>query len=199
LLLASLASSWGNLLEGKLFNNPIFWALLASLGILFSGFSLIEKPRKIFGAIGFLGIWSLLISSLFLPLSFVEQLRMPLPNFISYPIGVLFFLGGIFVIYLTSKKLSFPVASGIAKPKELVTSGGYYGVVRHPLYLGLIISYLGWCILFKAFLALLFTPIAFLFLLILAIFEEKDLIKTYGNIYREYQKRVPQRIIPKIL
>jgi protein-S-isoprenylcysteine O-methyltransferase Ste14 len=198
LLLASLASSWGNLLEGKLFNNPIFWALIASLGILFSGFSLIEKPRKIFGAIGFLGIWSLLISSLFLPLSFVEQLRMPLPDFIVLPIGILFFLAGIFVIYLAFKKLSFSVASDIAKPKELVTSG-IYGVVRHPLYLGLILAYLGWCFIFKALLALLFAPVAFLFLLILTNFEEKDLIKTYDNIYREYQKRVPQRIIPKIL
>lgn len=197
-LLASLADSWQSLQKGKIFTNPIFWVFLASLGFLLSGLSLINKPRILFGFLGFFGIFSILISSLFLPLPLVEQLRMPVPDFISYPIGGLLFLAGILIIILATKSISFKVASNMAKPKELITSG-IYQLVRHPFYFGFSLVYLGWSIFFKSILAILFLPLVFLFFFILIIFEERDLLKTYGYLYQEYKQKVPSKIIPKIL
>ncbi len=198
MLSASLALSLQGFLDGQFFNNLIFWIIIAVLGILLYGLSLIKKPRMFFRALGFIGVFGLLIATLLLPLPIINQLRMPLPNFISYPLGILLFVGGILIMFFAIKALYFKTASGIDEAKKLVT-WGLYGIVRHPLYLGLIIAYLGWCIIFKALPALLMAPIVFVFLWILTIFEERDLLKTFGENYIQYRKKVFKRIIPGVV
>jgi protein-S-isoprenylcysteine O-methyltransferase Ste14 len=196
--LASLADSWKDFLGGEIFDNLIFLIFLFLIGILLTGLSLIKRPRIIFGTLGFLGILSLFLASLWLPLPFVEQLRIPLPNWFTFPVGIFFFLLGLSIIYFAFKTLTFRVASSLEKPKILITTG-VYKIVRHPIYLGLITAYFGWALLFKSLSALFLLPFSFLLLLILAIFEERDLIKIYGQSYQEYKRKTAWRLIPRII
>lgn len=69
---------------------------------------------------------------------------------------------------------------------------GLYNYVRHPMYLGFLIAFwatpdltVGHAVFAGGFTAYLLTGIYF---------EERDLVKTFGDEYRAYQKRVPMLI-----
>jgi steroid 5-alpha reductase family enzyme len=79
------------------------------------------------------------------------------------------------------------------EPNDLLFTGKGYGLVRHPLYLG--------CSLLLAFhpiqtrnsAATAAAVIAYFY--IGTFFEERRLVRTFGDAYREYQRRVP-RFLP---
>ena len=69
---------------------------------------------------------------------------------------------------------------------------GVYSLVRHPMYLGVSLFLLG-------FLFLEFSLVAAFFLIVFAVacdwaatYEERDLVRTLGDEYRDYQRRVPK-------
>ena len=66
--------------------------------------------------------------------------------------------------------------------------------VRHPLYLGGLLVYLGFVIATFSLLSL--TTYIFVFVVYdyLATFEEKDLERVFGQAYVEYKRRVPKWI-----
>ena len=88
---------------------------------------------------------------------------------------------------ITSKRRSFPI---------LIKKHGFYGIVRHPMYLGGIIFFTA---------SMTDAPLPpFLGYLILAIYmmigtvrEDRRLSRELGNVYRNYQKEVPM-ILPRI-
>lgn len=198
LLAADLAVNWNNLFKGRFLDNLIFWAFITLIGFLFCLLSIKEESRIIFGILGFVGICLIVISNLILPSPIIKQLRLEIPDFLSYSLGIFLFIGGFLISFSASKFISFKVASNITKSEKLIDFG-FYEIIRHPLYLGFFIAYLGWCFLFKALIVFLFSPVVFLLLLILSIFEERDLLKKYGENYLQYTKRVRWRIIPKII
>lgn len=72
----------------------------------------------------------------------------------------------------------------------------FYKIVRHPIMLGFIIAF--WATPFMTLGHLIFSIITTLYILIaIKFFEEKDLLKSHGKEYEEYQKKVPM-IIPFI-
>lgn len=198
LFLASLANAWQKLLGGQIMNNWLSLVFLFILGIIFCALSLTKGPRIIFGTLGLLGTLALFLSSLFLPLPFVEQLRFQIPKWISIFLGLLFLGIGLVIIIMSLRALKLKTGSGIEKPKQVV-NWGIYSILRHPFYSGVLLIYLGGTILFNSLSAVFFFPVAVLLLLGLAILEEKDLIKMYGLFYKEYQKKTPWRLIPFIL
>jgi protein-S-isoprenylcysteine O-methyltransferase Ste14 len=89
-----------------------------------------------------------------------------------------------------------PSVSGVRRDTVLVTTG-LYGIVRHPIYLGLFIS-LTALALMAANLLVLLPTLALLIVLYASIAEEEViLIDRFGDEYREYKKRTP-RLIPKL-
>ncbi|MFQ6089566.1 MAG: methyltransferase family protein, partial [Candidatus Methanofastidiosia archaeon] len=75
------------------------------------------------------------------------------------------------------------------KPKELITNG-IYAKIRHPMYSGGILLYLGLGLFFKSIIGIVLTIILLAPLLIYsAIIEERLLIKKYGKSYIEYKKK----------
>ncbi len=78
---------------------------------------------------------------------------------------------------------------GVHREKELITDG-LYSRIRHPGYLGEIVSFLGVGVVFWHFPASLFITIfplvAFVYR---ALVEEKVLLKEFGREYEEYRKR----------
>lgn len=72
------------------------------------------------------------------------------------------------------------------KSKTKLITTGIYGIVRHPLYMSNGILALGMDILFKSMYAFLFSIPYILFYLPIIHFEEKDLLKKYGEEYKKY-------------
>jgi protein-S-isoprenylcysteine O-methyltransferase Ste14 len=79
----------------------------------------------------------------------------------------------------------------------LVTTS-VFSAMRHPLYLGLILMYLGvaiaWGVVWMLIPSLLFSALT----VMTAIKEEKFLLEKFGRQYEDYMKKVPWRFIPKI-
>jgi protein-S-isoprenylcysteine O-methyltransferase Ste14 len=103
-------------------------------------------------------------------------------------------LGGVFgtggVLALGSNLTPFP------KPIEggtLVTSG-VYGVVRHPIYTGLILGTLGWGIFRSSLLGIGLAIVLFIFFDLKSRREEVWLAEAYPG-YGDYRKRV-KKLVP---
>lgn|SRR3989338_3591614 len=83
-----------------------------------------------------------------------------------------------------------------AKGKHLVTEG-VYAHVRHPQYSGLFLITLGFLIQWPSILTIAMWPILMWMYYGLAMKEEKDVEKQFGEAYAEYKKRVPA-FIPRL-
>lgn len=79
-----------------------------------------------------------------------------------------------------------------------IVNSGPFSIIRHPMYLSLILMYFG---LFIAWgIIWMFVPSIFFSLLIImiALKEEKFLLHKLGSQYEDYKGKVPWRFIPKI-
>ena len=79
----------------------------------------------------------------------------------------------------------------IADQPRLIDSG-VYSWVRHPMYLGILMSCLGFFFVSPSFLSLGVWLVFFILYNKMASYEEKDLIRILGEEYIDYQKRVPK-------
>ena len=85
---------------------------------------------------------------------------------------------------------------GLAEPGPPVFRTPFlYTIVRHPIYLGVILTL--WAAPKMTSGRLLFAAGLTLYILIGIVFEERDLERTYGDVYRVYKQRVPM-LIPSL-
>jgi len=77
---------------------------------------------------------------------------------------------------------------------EKIVTSGVYSIVRHPQYLGGLLTHVGISFLLSAWLSLLFTPLVVVLLYIVSRKEEEELIKEFGKEYEDYKKKVPMFI-----
>ncbi len=121
------------------------------------------------------------------------------PVFVKVLAAILLIIS-FYIFYLVFKENSYasPVVK-IQKAREhrIITTGPYQ-YVRHPMYSGAILYFIGIPLLLGSWYGLLFTLFLTLLLVIRASFEEKALIEEFANNYREYAKRVQYRFIPLI-
>ena len=67
-------------------------------------------------------------------------------------------------------------------------SPALYKMVRHPMYLGFIVAF--WSTPRMTFGHLFLAVITIAYILVAIQFEERDLIRSYGDVYRDYRQRV---------
>lgn len=86
---------------------------------------------------------------------------------------------------------------GPGEPDDGLLTEGIYARVRHPRYLGvvlgtvglsLVVNYVGVYVLVGAFIPVLHAVV---------VLEERELVERFGEVYRDYQGRVP-RLIPRL-
>jgi protein-S-isoprenylcysteine O-methyltransferase Ste14 len=108
---------------------------------------------------------------------------------------VLFAAGGalrIWPVFVLGRRFSGLVA---IQPEHTLVTSGVYGVIRHPSYLGLLVSSLGWALAFRSGVGVLLT-VLLIPLLIARIHAEETLLRThFGDEYEAYCRRT-SRLIP---
>ena len=119
-----------------------------------------------------------------------------IPSSISITLGIILIALNFVIKFLGQRKIG--TIPGL-KDKGNLVAGGIYGIVRHPLYMSNGLLAMGLAILFDARYALVFSICYFLLFLPIIYFEEKDLIRKYGEEYLKYKKKVPWRMIPRII
>jgi protein-S-isoprenylcysteine O-methyltransferase Ste14 len=81
-------------------------------------------------------------------------------------------------------------------PKELVIAG-FYRYVRNPIYLGVLLIFLGHFLWFGYLALLMYAVLSFIGVhMFIILYEEPTLKKRFGAVYEDYCKQVP-RWIPK--
>lgn len=104
--------------------------------------------------------------------------------------------GGMIVMILAGylSMTGMRIVFGEVRDKPQVIRKGVFGIIRHPVYLGEVLIYLG-LLLFSISLAAAFIwIIIILFLYYISRYEEKILLEFFGEEYRRYMKKVPMWI-----
>lgn len=81
---------------------------------------------------------------------------------------------------------------GRKQEKSYIYSTNVFSLVRHPLYLSLLLLYLGYVVFVRSLAAAGLWIVSALYFHYLAVYEEKLLLKKFGAQYQAYQQRVGQ-------
>jgi len=113
-------------------------------------------------------------------------------------LGVALFAAGgalrIWPVFVLGERFSGLVA---IQPGHTLVTGGIYGVIRHPSYLGLLINSLGWSLGFRSGVGVLLTVLLIPPLLARIDAEENLLCSQFGDDYNAYRSHT-WRLVPGI-
>lgn len=111
-------------------------------------------------------------------------------------LGVALFAAGgalrLWPVFVLGRRFSGLVA---IQPGHTLVTSGVYGIIRHPSYLGLLITSLGWSLVFRSGIGVLLTALTILPILARIRAEEKLLSTHFGAEYSAYRART-FRLIP---
>lgn len=165
-----------------------------------------KKIGEIYGVIsgwGFflfwLGIWLSPQDRFIIPFFQDFSIQIPIINLTIYLVNFLIFIPlfimgawfGIKGVIHTSLKVAETHRA------ERVATTGVYSIVRHPQYLGGILSHIGFSFLLSGLYSLLVTPLVIALIYTISWKEENELTKEFGQEYAAYKKKVPM-LIPEV-
>jgi len=104
-------------------------------------------------------------------------------------LGILSGLGGVILSTMASRVISVSTVADMRTDRkaELVTDG-IYSRVRHPLYLATFLVFSAMALIYPFPVVIVFSMCMILYTMIGAYFEERKLVKHYGEEYLEYRK-----------
>jgi protein-S-isoprenylcysteine O-methyltransferase Ste14 len=150
------------------------------------------KPPKELRALFIVHYAPLILIFLIGPLTaFYGVWEIPADKLAVIIIGIIIFLLGAFVYF------KWEIFWHRTYHGQLVTEG-IFRHIRHPHYASLLIVGFGLALFFYSVFALAIAFIAVPIMIWSIIDEEKLLTRQYGDVYIEYMKKVPWRIIPRI-
>jgi protein-S-isoprenylcysteine O-methyltransferase Ste14 len=91
---------------------------------------------------------------------------------------------------------TFDPMQGLSAPAATFKTFGFYKIVRHPIQTGVLIGV--WAVPISTASHLVFAAGISVYIFVGLYFEEKDLIREFGETYLDYMKRV-KRVIPFVL
>ena len=104
---------------------------------------------------------------------------------------------GIVIYFLVIKENRFAAATVEIAEGQTVVSTGPYAVVRHPMYAGAILFFVGSPIALGSWWGFLFTPL-FVGGLVWRLLNEEEFLRTNLPGYAEYTREVRYRLVPHI-
>ena len=139
----------------------------------------------------------LILSIIFFTVWLADSFFLELTTFLNDIVpGAVRLSGGMIVMILAGylSMTGMRIVFGEVRDKPQVIRKGVFGIIRHPVYLGEVLIYLG-LLLFSISLAAAFIwIIIILFLYYISRYEEKILLEFFGEEYRRYMKEVPMWI-----
>ncbi|MFX0115677.1 MAG: methyltransferase family protein [Candidatus Hodarchaeota archaeon] len=204
----------------KLRENKMYWFLVSMLGffvMIFLHFRSVEHTKlqekygkeggirlgKIYAMISSLefvfwvGLWVSPQQIFVIPMfsDFVvsiANLSTAIPNLIiSLPlilVGAWFGIKGV-------RETGLKLAETHCSPKKILKTG-VYSTLRHPQYFGWILAHVGISVFLSVYYSILFSPVLIAVIYLLSRKEEEELIKEFGNEYKDYQREVPM-LLPR--
>lgn len=111
-------------------------------------------------------------------------------------IGLILYIPSAFLVFGAMIQLKH---KGKAKPGEVlaphgttvVVDTGIYGVVRHPMWLGMVIWSIALILVFQSIVSIVLGAVAIVCFRIGTVKEDEFNIKEFGDAYKDYMKRVP--------
>jgi len=114
-------------------------------------------------------------------------------------LGVVLFIAGgalrLWPVFVLGRRFSGLVA---IQPGHRLQTRGVYSIIRHPSYLGLLVSTLGWVLAFRSAIGVILTALMIVPLLARIRSEEALLRSAFGAEYDAYRARTAWRLIPGI-
>ena len=152
-----------------------------------------ETSQKIIQTITALGFIAMLV----LPALDYRFHWWPQVPFFAEIIGDALVAIGFIIIFIVFKQNSFASATIEIAPEQKVVSAGLYSFVRHPMYMGALILFIGMILSLGSWWGL----VAFLLMLpalIWRIFDEEKFLTKNLPGYAEYKNKVRYRLVPFI-
>ncbi len=112
-----------------------------------------------------------------------------IPNMVRMIIGF-----PILIISGILAKYGLGIVFGEVRDKPEILEKGVFKIVRHPIYLGSILLYLGLTILTCSIASAILWIIIVIFYFYISKYEKKLLLKEFGADYKNYMERVPMLI-----
>jgi protein-S-isoprenylcysteine O-methyltransferase Ste14 len=104
---------------------------------------------------------------------------------------------GLGISMLVVAQNSYAAANITVEAEQIVVSTGLYGLVRHPMYFGVLVMLIGVPLALGSYWALVIVPIdAVLFAI--RIFDEEKALTEGLHGYREYAETVHSRLVPGV-
>jgi protein-S-isoprenylcysteine O-methyltransferase Ste14 len=178
-------------------------------GLQHSGISALQVKERIidrWGKEGYARIFNitsmLTLLAAFLSMNFWNWLYFIVDPTLIQPLlfipGILFIIAGMIVASMASKVISVSTVADMRTDRkpELIT-GGLYARIRHPLYLATILIFVAMGLIYPFPIVIVFVLCMIVYTMIGAFFEERKLIRQYGEEYLNYKKHAGF-ILPKI-
>jgi protein-S-isoprenylcysteine O-methyltransferase Ste14 len=136
----------------------------------------------------FLGIW---VSDSFI-FHYSTFLVEVVSNYIRVPIAALLIIAGWYMA-----RGGMKAVFGTARENPEVISTGVFRIVRHPIYTGAILFYLGATMITMSIASAAFVLIIIGYYIAIGKYEERILAEEFGNDYLEYKKKTGM-LFPKL-
>jgi len=131
---------------------------------------------------------------------FLLKIAINFPLYVNIA-GLILLISGTILHIWTIKLLGFGTIIGLPEVfpeiKNKIINKGPFSIVRHPTYLAHTLMFSG-VFLFTGFLSVGLVALLDFFAvnLIIIPLEEKEMLERFGNVYKEYCKKVSSRFIP---
>jgi protein-S-isoprenylcysteine O-methyltransferase Ste14 len=124
-------------------------------------------------------------------------LLLPIPWLVAWLVCSVIFALGIYVWTLSKREFDRSSQKLHSKTGVTLITNGIYASIRHPHYLAHMLFCLSIALGFKSLVGLLIAIVNVIVGYWFTLEEEKELIRKFGDGYREYKARVPM-FIPKL-
>lgn len=135
----------------------------------------------------------------FIPLDVFRWRLLPAPDGVVSWLGLLLFIGGWWLMSVAMGQNAFaaPVVKHQEERHQTVIDSGVYGIVRHPMYAGVLPWLAGMSLWLGSYAAALLSCLPVAVLAVRIVFEERFLRRELTG-YDAYVKKVRYRLIPYI-
>jgi len=171
------------------------WILVVLISLSVIWLTLTKMKGSFFFRISF-GIFRALIFFAIFYNPLMPQARIE-DNIVLPLVSLGLLVGGMILNGIGTRELVKTKLGGVKGIPDKIITSGIYRYIRHPINLGFMFIFAGWYLLWAGIISLYFLPILILIFVLVSFYEERNLIKVFGEEYISFKKRVGM-FIPKL-